>query len=108
MESVLFNSRLVLKHEDDEGGRDVERSKIHSNAKGVQKVSLSQVFGGRAWKLVRCGSEAVAERIDNSAEDQAIDQEYLYPKPLLKGGLFLGHALSIDSWYVKPVLTKVG
>ena len=97
MESALFNSRLVFKHEDDEGGRDVERSKIHSRAVGVQKVSLSQVFGGWTWELVLWGSETVAEGIANGAEDQAIDQEHLYPKPLLKGGLFFGHASSVDS-----------
>ena len=52
MECVIINSGLKLKHEDDEGRRAVERSKIHSNAVGVQKVGLSHVFGGRAGELV--------------------------------------------------------
>ena len=79
MELVTIDTRLVLKHEDDEGGRAVERSEIHGNAVGVQKVGLSHVFGGVTVELVARGSEAMTEGIDDSAEDQTVDQEHFYP-----------------------------
>lgn len=97
MECVRIKSRLVIKHEDDESRRAVERSDVHGNAKGVQKVGLPHVFGGSAGELVAGGAEAVAEGIDNGAEDQAIDQKHLYPKPLFKSDLLFGHACSVDS-----------
>ena len=86
-----------MKHEDDESGCAVERSDIHSYAVGVQKVGLSHVSGGRAGELVAGGAEAVAEGVENGAEDQAIDQEHFYPKPLFKGFLLFGHACAVDS-----------
>ena len=108
MEYVFFNSRLVLKHEDDECRSNVERSEIHSKAKSVQEVGLSHVFLGWSAELVGCGSEAVAEGIDHSAKDQAIDQKHLYPKPRLEGFLLYGLGCPIDSGKVDPVLTEVG
>ena len=97
MECVRIKSRLVIEHEDDESRRAVERSEVHGNSKGVQKVGLAHVVGGSAGELVAGGAEAVAEGIDNGAEDQAIDQKHLYPKPLLEGALLFGHACPVDS-----------
>ena len=91
MECVVFNSRLVLKEKDDECRSNVERSEIHSKAESVQEVSLSHVSLGCSDELVGRGSEAVAEGIDHGAEDQAIDQKHLYPKPRLEGGLLRSH-----------------
>ena len=81
MECVVFNSRLVLQEEDDECRSNVQRSEIHGKAESVQEVSLPHVFLGCSDELIGRGSEAVAEGIDHGAEDQAIDQKHLYPKP---------------------------
>ena len=108
MEYVIFNSRLVLKEEDDECRSNDERGKIHSKAESVQEVGLSHVFLGLSAELVGCGSEAVAEGIDHCAGDQAIDQKHLYPKPCLEGFLLYGHGCPIDSLKVYPVLAEVG
>ena len=104
----MFNSRLVLKEVNDVRGSNVERSEIHSKAESVQEVSLSHVSLSWSDELVGRGSEAVAEGIDHGAEDQAIDQKHLYPKPRLEGSLLAGHGCPIDSLYIDPVLTKVG
>ena len=100
-------ARLIFKHEDYESGRDIERGKIHSDTVSVQKVSLSHVLGGWKADLVRRGAEAVAEGVDDSAEDQTVDHEHLYPEPLLEGLLFF----RLGCWHtgkVQPVLAQVG
>ena len=79
MESVSIDTWLVLKHEDNESGRAVERCDIHSNAVSVQKVGLSHISGGIAAELVDGGSEAVTEGVEDGAEDQTVDQEHFNP-----------------------------
>ena len=88
VERIIIEARLVLEHKDDESGCAVERSDIHSDSVYGQIVSLSNVFAMISHQEVADRIEAIAEGIDDGVEDQTIDQEHLYPKPLLEGVLF--------------------
>ena len=49
----------------------------------------------------------MAEGVEDSAEDQTVDHEHLYPEPLLEGPLFF----RLGYWHageVQPVLAQVG